>query len=87
LTITFGLDTVTCTQEGPINIPRYEGQLDCPDPNSYCSTYGKDYCPRGCMGRGQCVEDKCECNIGWGGADCSTKVFVKILLGFYIIFF
>jgi len=46
------------------------GTVDCPDPLTFCNTVGKQYCPRGCMGRGTCVDNKCVCNPGFKGIDC-----------------
>ena len=31
-------------------------------------------CANGCSLRGQCVEGECECEAGWGGADCTERV-------------
>ncbi len=83
--VTFGSFNVTCTKEGSKSVDGYAGTFDCPDPNAYCQTYGTDFCPRGCMGRGNCVENVCQCDEGWGGADCSVKTFVRqFLFGIFV---
>jgi len=70
LVIKVGSQSVTCTKEGKVSVSGYRGTIDCPDPLTFCSTIGKPFCPRGCMGRGKCVNNKCECNKGFGGVDC-----------------
>jgi hypothetical protein len=68
-----GKRTITCTQEGSRTIDGYYGSVDCPDPQTFCSQAGKKYCPRGCVGRGSCVNGKCQCNQGYRGVDCALK--------------
>jgi leishmanolysin len=68
-----GNNKITCTQEGPQSIDGYYGTVDCPDPLAFCNGPGKQYCPRGCMGRGSCVNNKCVCNSGFSGVDCALR--------------
>jgi len=68
-----GTQKITCKKEGPITVLGYSGTINCPDPISFCGTVGKQYCPRNCMGRGSCVNNKCVCKVGFKGIDCSTK--------------
>jgi len=55
---------------------------DCENPNAadntrladlqtFCNQAGKQYCPRNCMGRGSCVNNKCQCSKGYFGVDCA----------------
>jgi len=73
LEVLLGTQKVVCTKEGPLKVTGYDGQIDCPDPLQYCSTIGKAYCPRGCSGRGQCIDNKCVCNTGFKGIDCAFR--------------
>jgi hypothetical protein len=66
-----GSRSITCTSEGPKTIDGYYGSVDCPDPLAFCNGAGKKYCPRNCMGRGTCVDGKCQCNSGYKGVDCA----------------
>ena len=52
----------------------YKGVLNCPDPQTFCTTSALAYCPRGCMGRGTCENNKCVCREGFYGSDCSYQV-------------
>jgi len=70
LTLTVGKTSVVCKAAGPVKISGYYGTLNCPDPIQFCATVGKPSCPRGCMGRGTCVNGKCQCNAGAAGVDC-----------------
>jgi len=70
LTIQVGTQNVTCKAEGAIKVSGYYGNINCPDPLTFCSTVGKVSCPRGCMGRGTCVNGKCQCFVGFSGNDC-----------------
>lgn len=70
LQVTVGNTVVTCTQQGSITVPGYFGSLNCPNPQTFCNTVGKQFCPRGCMGRGNCVNNKCQCSAGFTGLDC-----------------
>jgi len=71
VTVTMGTTKVTCKAEGPVKVTGYNGNLNCPDPLTFCSTAGKKYCPRNCMGRGTCVNNVCKCNTGFKGIDCA----------------
>jgi len=68
-----GKDTVRCTKPGKVAISGFYGGINCPDPLEFCETVGKRYCPRGCMGRGECVNSKCVCREGFKGVDCGLK--------------
>jgi len=74
LEVTLGGNAVMCTSKGPISITGYNGEIDCPDPLTFCSTVGQKTCPRGCMGRGSCVDGKCQCRSGYHGKDCAAQV-------------
>jgi len=74
LQVQIGNTTVTCTNEGTIQVPGYNGLLNCPDPLTFCNTVGKPFCPRNCMGRGKCVNNKCICNAGFTGIDCAMLI-------------
>jgi len=73
LSVQVGSKTIVCTSEGQKTIDGYYGSVDCPDPLTFCSTVGKKYCPRNCMGRGSCVSGKCQCNSGFTGIDCGLN--------------
>jgi leishmanolysin len=66
-----GKNKITCTQEGTRTVDGYYGVVDCPDPLTFCNQAGKKYCPRGCMGRGDCVNGRCQCYSGFRGVDCA----------------
>jgi len=70
LSISVGKWQVSCTEAGPVTIKGYNGSIQCPDPVSYCNTAGVQFCPRNCMGRGNCVSNQCECYRGFTGIDC-----------------
>lgn len=70
LIVNFGTAQLTCLTKGPLNVKGYNGHFDCPDPLNFCTTIGKPVCPRNCMGRGTCVEGKCQCKVGFEGTDC-----------------
>jgi len=74
LQVLLGTKTVTCAKEGTLSVSGYYGTINCPDPVQFCNTIGKKYCPRGCMGRGKCVSNKCQCNTGFTGVDCALTV-------------
>jgi hypothetical protein len=75
LEILAGNNKLVCTEEGQqATLDGYYGGLDCPDPQTFCSTIGKKFCPRNCMGRGTCVSNKCQCNSGYTGIDCALRV-------------
>jgi leishmanolysin len=73
LQVQVGKNTITCTQEGTKTVNGYYGAVDCPDPLAFCNQAGKKFCPRGCVGRGTCVNGKCQCNSGYTGVDCALK--------------
>jgi len=73
LDINVGSKTITCTREGPVSVSGYRGSVNCPDPMTFCNTYGKRYCPRNCMNRGSCINNKCVCNSGYKGIDCGLR--------------
>jgi len=74
LTVSIGKTNVTCKAPGAVKVSGYYGTINCPDPLTFCSTIGKVACPRGCMGRGTCVNGKCQCNAGAAGVDCGLIV-------------
>jgi len=73
LDVLVGRRKVTCYREGRITVPGYDGSLDCPDPLHFCSTIGRKYCPRNCMGRGNCYNGQCRCYKGYKGVDCALR--------------
>jgi len=73
LSVLVGKSYLKCTKEGAIKVAGYNGYLNCPDPLTFCSTIGKKFCPRGCLGRGTCVNSACKCNAGYTGVDCAYK--------------
>jgi leishmanolysin len=77
LTINVGSTQITCTKKGSVTVPGYNGVINCPDPVEFCATTGapKTNCPRGCMGRGQCVNGQCVCNGDqqFLGTDCGLR--------------
>jgi leishmanolysin len=81
LNVHVGGSTGICTGKGKISVKGYSGSLNCPDPNTYCSTVGKPACRRGCMGKGTCAGGVCKCFAGWGGNDCSKKTATLLVDG------
>jgi leishmanolysin len=73
-----GSASVSCTQAGPAIVDGYKGTILCPDPAEFCGKTVAPYCVRGCMGRGTCVDNTCQCNPGWGGLDCSLSTTTKL---------
>lgn len=73
LQVQLGKTSAVCTQAGPLAVAGYKGTIDCPDPLTFCNTVGKLYCPRNCLGRGQCVNNQCQCNPGFTGVDCALS--------------
>jgi len=73
LTLNLNGKSVVCKAKGKQSVTGYAGTVDCPDPNEYCSTIGRKICPRGCMGRGTCLNGVCSCNNGYKGKDCALK--------------
>jgi len=69
-----GENKIVCDKEGQQTIDGFYGSIDCPDPTTFCSTVAKQYCPRGCMGRGTCENNKCVCNKGFTGIDCGLRI-------------
>jgi len=74
LQVQVGNRNVVCKKQGKVAVQGYKGSIECPDPLSFCKTIGKKYCPRNCMGRGQCKNSKCVCNKGFKGADCGQRI-------------
>jgi len=73
LEVQIGTNKITCTSEGSKSLNGYYGSFDCPDPLTFCNGAGKKYCPRNCMGRGTCVDNKCQCKSGYKGVDCALR--------------
>jgi len=73
LEVLIGSNKVTCTQEGTKTLSGFYGSINCPDPQTFCNTLGKAYCPKNCMGRGTCVDNKCQCYSGFKGTDCALR--------------
>jgi len=73
LTVQVGNKNVVCDSEGEVSVDGYYGTINCPDPLKFCNTVGKRYCPRNCMGRGSCVNNKCVCRSGYSGVDCADR--------------
>jgi len=73
LQVYLGSSYFTCKAEGAVKLANYNGQFNCPDPLTFCSTVGKKACPRNCMGRGKCVSNQCVCNTGYTGIDCAMN--------------
>ncbi|QDZ18558.1 zinc metallopeptidase [Chloropicon primus] len=46
------------------------GALYCPENAEVCSKLPDAGCVNGCSGQGSCVNSKCQCFAGYGGADC-----------------
>jgi len=69
-----GSKVVTCRKQGSVSIAGYHGYVSCPDPLYFCQTQGKAYCPRNCMGRGYCSNNKCVCYKGYAGTDCGLYI-------------
>jgi len=74
LQVQVGSKTLTCNKKGTMSVDGYSGVINCPDPVEFCTTVGKKYCPRNCMNRGSCVNNKCVCNKGFKGVDCGLYV-------------
>jgi len=70
--VNVGSRTLTCSRKGSMSVSGYRGYIDCPDPGTFCSTVGRRACPRGCMGRGRCVNGTCQCYKGFFGKDCAA---------------
>ena len=77
LDVIIGSKKLTCTEAGSMSVPGYKGYITCLDPLTFCSTIGAKVCPRGCMGRGDCVQGKCVCDKGFTGKDCALIAPVK----------
>jgi leishmanolysin len=71
--VQMGDKKIVCDKAGQKTLDGYYGYINCPEPTSFCEGVGKRYCPRGCMGRGECVDYKCKCNEGFTGVDCGIK--------------
>jgi len=74
LQVQVGKSTITCQQKGTMTVSGYYGVVDCPDPLTFCNTVGKEFCPFNCLGRGTCVNNKCQCNDGYTGYNCAQKI-------------
>jgi len=74
LQVQVGKNTLTCDREGTMSVKGYGGYIKCPDPMTFCNTVGKQYCPRNCLNRGSCVNNKCHCNSGYSGVDCANRI-------------
>jgi len=74
LTVKIGTKSVVCSAAGTKTVSGYYGSITCPDPLSFCQTIGKEFCPRNCMGRGSCVNNKCQCDKGFTGVDCGLNL-------------
>ena len=72
LQVHVGSKTLTCSRKGSLSVSGYKGHINCPNPQEFCSTIGRKHCPRGCMGRGQCVNGTCKCYKGYFGKDCAN---------------
>jgi len=81
LNVHVGGETGVCNAKGRATVSGYSGSLNCPDPNTYCTTIGKPACRRGCMGKGDCNGGVCSCYAGWGGYDCSQKTASLLVNG------
>ena len=79
LGVKIGNKNVNCRREGEVKIPGYSGVFDCPDPSVYCNTVAKEFCPKNCMGRGECINNQCKCSPGYIGLDCSISVINTVL--------
>jgi len=74
LNVKVGTKNVSCRRQGAVTIPGYYGSFNCPDPLYFCSTTGRSFCPRNCMGRGYCSNGKCVCYKGYKGTDCGLHI-------------
>ena len=74
LEVQIGNKKAICKSQGPIKVEGLSGELNCPDPLAYCNTVGEKFCPKNCMGRGDCVNNKCVCKQGFTGQNCSMRI-------------
>jgi len=79
LSIELGDETIVCNERKRVTVSRYFGYIDCPDPKTFCTRDNAEFCPRGCMGRGSCVKNKCVCRNGYYDVDCSYRVVDETL--------
>lgn len=68
-----GNTNVTCKAQGNMSVKGYNGVINCPDPLIFCNNAGKKFCPRNCLGRGDCVNNQCLCYPGFTGTDCGLS--------------
>lgn len=59
-----------------MSVKGLDGQLQCPDPTTFCTRSDPVFCHRGCSGRGTCKNNKCVCPTGWTGNDCAIREHV-----------
>ena len=74
LAVQVGSKAYTCKKAGAMTISGYKGNIQCPDPLTFCKTVGASYCPRNCMGNGYCSNGHCVCYKGWKGVDCGLRI-------------
>lgn len=63
----------------------YQGTIQCPDSYTFCTTKALQYCKRGCLGRGECVDGVCVCNEGYSGESCLMRVYLVYFYPFLIL--
>jgi len=73
--IQIGSDVFTCPREGTfkVELPGYNGQIECPSAQEMCKENLAKRCPLDCHGHGVCMNDgKCQCLHGFSGPDCNN---------------
>ncbi|KAM7279442.1 hypothetical protein ACFE04_006576 [Oxalis oulophora] len=61
---------------GPVHFPGFNGELICPAYHELCSTAPVSVpgqCPSSCNFKGDCLDGKCQCFLGFHGRDCSKR--------------